>query len=263
VGVVKFDVGPKVPGTFGKGTLGKSGPEVQSGPKVPGTFGLPTTFRAVMGANAEQQVGVSSQDGHPDKFLIVRQPERDRFRSAMGAAIWLRTKFRSIGCLLALVFSLGLAGCTGASFSGSVYRGPGYAFRVPSPPTTWRRIEIDGKALSFVDEANGALIAASGRCKVDGEDVPLKSLVQHLFLQFTERDVISEEVVPFDGREAIHAVVLAKLDGVPKQFDVWILKKDGCVYDIYCITDPADFDEAVAPFREFVHGFATVSADDD
>jgi hypothetical protein len=181
----------------------------------------------------------------------------------MGAAIRLPAKFRSIGWFLILALALGLVGCTGASFNGSVYHGSGYAFRVPQPPASWKRIDVDGKALSFVDEANGALIAASGRCKVDGEDVPLRSLVQHLFLQFTEREVVVEEIVPFDGREALHTIILAKLDGVPKQFDVWVLKKDGCVYDLYCIADPADFNNAVGPFREFVQGFATVRPDDD
>jgi len=155
-----------------------------------------------------------------------------------------------------------LGGCGGPNFTGSVYRGRGYAFRVPTPPASWKRIELEGEALAFEDPANGALIAASGRCKVDGEDVPLRSLVQHLFLQFTDREVVTEEVVPFDGREALHTVVTAKLDGVPRQFDVWVLKKDGCVYDLYCIADPEGFEAAVGPFRAFVKGFATVPADE-
>ncbi|HRI67695.1 MAG TPA: hypothetical protein PK156_25800 [Polyangium sp.] len=211
----------------------------------------------------EQQTDVSSQDGHAAKFLLVVQRERDRFRCAMGAAVRLPAKFRLIGCFLVLAFALFVGGCAGPAFSGSVYRGQGYAFRVPQPPASWKQIDVDGKALSFVDESNGAIVAASGRCKVDGEDVPLRSLVQHLFLQFTEREVISEETVPFDGREALHTVVVAKLDGVPKQFDVWVLKKDGCVYDLYLIVDPAEFNDAVGPFRQFVQGFATVRADDD
>ncbi len=164
-----------------------------------------------------------------------------------------------LGLALAL---LGIGACAAPSFTGSVYRGKGFAFRVPTPPSQWKRIELDGEALAFQDEANDAMIAASGRCKVDGEDVPLRSLVQHLFLHFTEREVQTEEVVPFDGREALHTVVVAKLDGVPRLFDVWVLKKDGCVYDIYCVADPAGFPAAVGPFRAFVKGFATVSADD-
>jgi hypothetical protein len=210
----------------------------------------------------QQQVDVSSQDGHAAKFLVVVQRERDRFRCAMGAAIRLPSKFRSIGRFLILAGALFVGGCAGPSFTGSVYRGSGYAFRVPQPPASWKRIDLDGKALSFVDDTSGAIVAASGRCKIDGEDVPLRSLVQHLFLQFSEREVVSEEIVPFDGREAMHTLVIAKLDGVPKQFDVWVLKKDGCVYDLYFIVDPANFNDGVEPFRQFVHGFATVPADD-
>lgn len=161
---------------------------------------------------------------------------------------------------LALLFPLLVIGCGGPTFQGSVYRGRGYAFRVPSPPAAWKRIEVDD-ALAFEDTQTNAMIAASGRCKVDGEDVPLRSLAQHLFLQFTEREVQVEEVVPFDGREALHTVVTAKLDGVPRQFDVWVLKKDGCVYDLYCIADPARFQDAAGPFRDFVRGFATVPAE--
>ncbi|MBK9260331.1 MAG: hypothetical protein IPM54_10890 [Polyangiaceae bacterium] len=208
------------------------------------------------------QGDVSSQDGHAEQFPAVIKRERDRFRSAMGAAIRNVARFRSIGWLWAFAL-VSAMGCTGASFSGSVYRGQGFAFRVPETPPTWKRIDVDGKALSFVDESSGALVAASGRCKVDGEDVPLRSLVQHLFLQFTEREVVLEETVPFDGREAMHTVVVAKLDGVPKQFDVWVMKKDGCVYDLYYIADPAEFAESVGSFRKFVQGFTTVSADDD
>jgi hypothetical protein len=148
--------------------------------------------------------------------------------------------------------------CAGPTFNGTVYRGKDFAFRVPTPPSSWKRIEAGGDALAFHDEQHDAMIATSGRCKVDGEDVPLRSLVQHLFLQFTEREVVSEEVVPFDGREALHTVVLAKLDGVPRQFDVWILKKDGCVYDLYFFAPPAEFEAAVGPFREYVQGFSTV-----
>jgi hypothetical protein len=179
-----------------------------------------------------------------------------RARGSFGAAMRFG---RRRGATFALVLLLlGLIGCGGPTFEGSVYRGRGFAFRVPPPPASWKRIEVGDDALAFEDTQTSAMIAASGRCKVDGEDVPLRSLTQHLFLQFTERDVQVEEVVPFDGREALHTVVVAKLDGVPRQFDVWVLKKDGCVYDLYCIADPARFQDAAGPFRDFVRGFATV-----
>jgi hypothetical protein len=151
-----------------------------------------------------------------------------------------------------------LGACGGASFDGSTYRGPDYAFRVGSPPERWRRIAISRAALAFRDDAADATIAVNGRCGVDGEDVPLASLTAHLFLSFTEREILEQTVVPFDGREAMHSVLLAKLDGVPKKFDVWILKKDGCVYDLYLISPPAQHARAASDFDRFVRGFATL-----
>lgn len=157
--------------------------------------------------------------------------------------------------------ALGLATGCGSAFDGTVYRGNGFAFRVPPRPASWQLLPAQGTALAFRDDAAGATIAVNGRCGKDAEDVPLPSLTQHLFLMFTEREISQEELVPFDGREALHTVMKAKLDGVPKQFDVWVLKKDGCVYDLYFIAPPERFEAAVPAFRTFVSGFAAVPFD--
>jgi hypothetical protein len=163
-------------------------------------------------------------------------------------------------CLLVTV-ALGGA-CGGPSFDGSVYRGEGFAFRVGAVPAGWTRVQASHAALAFRDEPHDATIALAGRCGLDGEDVPLASLTQHLFLQFTARDILDQQVVPFDQREAMHTVLIAKLDGVVKKFDVWIMKKDGCVYDLYYIGAPDRFDAGVPTFRGFVQSFATVPIDD-
>ncbi|WP_245678396.1 hypothetical protein [Chondromyces crocatus] len=106
-----------------------------------------------------------------------------------------------------------------------------------------------------------ATIAINGRCRGE-DDVPLTALTQHLFLQFTERDILSQEVVPMDGREAMHTVLQAKLDGVPKKFDVWVLKKDGCVYDLLLVAHPAHFERSLDAFGHLVRGFSTLSTHD-
>ncbi len=137
-----------------------------------------------------------------------------------------------------LAVAIALAGCGGPSFDGTVYRGTDVAFRVPPAPASWKRLGVSDAAVAYRDDANGATIALNGRCRNE-EDVPLVSLTNHLFLHFTEREVLKQEVVPFDGREAMHTVMSAKLDGVPKVFDIWVLKKNGCVYDMLLIADPA------------------------
>jgi hypothetical protein len=161
-----------------------------------------------------------------------------------------------------LIFCAGAtASACSSAFDGTIYHGQGFAFRVPPRPETWQRIDAEGANLAFRDSQGGSTIAVSGRCGKDSDDVPLPALTRHLFMQFTERETSLEETVPFDGREALHTVMTAKLDGVPKKFDVWVLKKDGCVYDLYFIAEPERFDAGAGEFRKFVSGFSTVPAD--
>jgi hypothetical protein len=160
------------------------------------------------------------------------------------------------GLLCAVILS---AGCS-VGLQGDTYRGDGFAFRIGALPESWRRVDISHAALAFRDERDGASIVLNGRCGLDGEDVPLEALTQHLFLRFTEREILEQKVVPFDRREAMRTVLTAKLDGVPMKFEVWVLKKDGCVYDLGFMAPPTRFDRGAGEFERFVLTFATVSA---
>ncbi|MFT3773301.1 MAG: hypothetical protein QM820_48600 [Minicystis sp.] len=159
--------------------------------------------------------------------------------------------------LLALVL-LASAGCS-AGLSGDVFQGENFAFRIGPLGEGWKRIPASHTSLAFRDDADGGTIVVNGRCGVDGEDVPLEALTQHLFLRFTEREILEQAVVPFDHREAMRTVIRAKLDGVPMKFAVWVLKKDGCVYDLAYMASPARFDRGAADFDRFARGFSTVN----
>jgi hypothetical protein len=161
-----------------------------------------------------------------------------------------------LGLFLAASALLG-AGCS-TSFDGNTYRNKQVAFRIGPTPPAWQRLPASHAELAFRDPQNEATVAVNARCGSDGDDIPLSALTQHLFMRFTDRNVESERVVPFDGREALHSVVVAKLDGVPFKFDVWVLKKDGCVYDLYYMAPPSRFDRGVGEFGRFVKGFGTV-----
>ena len=162
--------------------------------------------------------------------------------------------------LLALPTSLALLamGCGGGpTFDGRHYRGHGVAFGVGGVPRSWERLPVSEGLLAFRDEAANATVLVNGRCGKDGDDVPLGALTQHLFFQFTERELEEEQVFPMDGRDAQRTVLLAKLDGVPKRFETVVMKKDGCVYDLVLIADPATFTRARASFDALVASFKT------
>lgn len=149
-----------------------------------------------------------------------------------------------------------LLACGGPGFDGHVFRDGNVAFRLQSVPSGWRPLEISDTALAFRDEKNAATVAINGRCGQDAGDVPLKALTQHLFLQFTQREQYSQALLALDGREALRTRMVAKLDGVPKFFDVVVLKKNGCVYDFLQIANASQDPE---PFLRFVRGFSSIS----
>ena len=154
-----------------------------------------------------------------------------------------------------LATALWALACGGPHFNGTSYDDGSLRFRTGPIPGAWHRIEADGTLLAFRDDQASATLALNGRCGMDGDDVPLPSLTQHLFLQFTERQQKSQQELTLDGRAALRTELTGKLDGVPKQFLVYVLKKDGCVYDFWRISDPGSDD--VAAFESFVKGFAT------
>lgn len=105
----------------------------------------------------------------------------------------------------------------------------------------------------------GTVITVSARCRRDGDDVPLEALTQHLFIQFTERQIVSQRKLELDGREALRTELTAKLDGVKRRFRVIVLKKDSCVYDFSEIaTEGKTTAESDRVFDDVVAGFATV-----
>lgn len=154
-----------------------------------------------------------------------------------------------------LFASLLVAACS-TSFDGRTYHGQGFSFSVPAPPARWEMLRVKESALTFDDPQTGAMIAVNGRCDRDGEDVPLRSLTKHLFLQFTSVEVNTEEVVPFDGREAMRSDVSAKLDGVGRHLVVWVMKKDKCVYDLWYIARPEAFGQGIVEFDAWAKGFS-------
>ncbi len=159
---------------------------------------------------------------------------------------------------LALAFSVALCACASSHFDGRVFRNDELAFAVPSPPPAWRPIEVSDALIAYRDDEARATIAINGRCGQDGDDVPLESLTQHLFIYFTEREVVDQQRLPMDDREALRTEMFAKLDGVRHAFVVYVLKKDRCVYDFMFIADPRTAQTGAKRFDRYVEGFRTM-----
>jgi len=162
----------------------------------------------------------------------------------------------------ALLVALALAACGGpqARFESGVYRDGPLAFRLGEVPADWRAVRVEGATLAYRDEPHRASVLVDGRCHQRDDDVPLVALTDHLVMGTTEREITSQETIPFDGREAMHTRLRAKLDGVPRAYDIFVTKKDGCIYDFVYVADPAAGDDGAQAFERFVGSFRTLSS---
>jgi hypothetical protein len=153
------------------------------------------------------------------------------------------------------------AGCaTTGTLETGVYHGDQTTYRIGPVGSDWAPVTVNRQNdLAWHNEARGAVMHVDSDCD-PGLDIPLTALRSHLMIGFTERDVIEEEVVPMDGREALRTHFTAKLDGVPRDILLQILKKDDCVYDFGLITPAGpSFDEALTDFDGVLAGFTTMT----
>jgi hypothetical protein len=185
-------------------------------------------------------------------------------RGQIAVSPWYEVTVMPRGLCLALFvaagFAGGAAGCGGAraGFDGTTYKDGALAFHVPERPSSWRAVGVEGAALAFRDEAHDAMVLVNGHCGEKDDDAPLVALTNHLILGTTERAVSVEETIPMDGREARHTAMVAKLDGVPRSFDIFVMKKDGCVYDLVYVGAPTSTAAGAPEFERFAHGFRTL-----
>lgn len=153
------------------------------------------------------------------------------------------------------------AGCaTTGTLQNGVYRAPEATYEIGPVGPDWERLSVNDKNdLAWHNPDKEAVMHVDSRCD-PSLDIPLTALRAHLMIGFTDRDIISEETVPMDGREALRTQFTAKLDGVARQIVMQTLKKDSCVYDFALITPPGPiFEDALGDFDAFVDGFRTIS----
>jgi len=131
-------------------------------------------------------------------------------------------------------------------------------YRVGALDDTWRLVHQEGTSAGWYSKPIGGVIEANATCRDDAEASPLTSLTQQLLIGYTEVHVESQERVPLDRREALRTRVTAKLDGVPVTLDLYVLKRNGCIFDLSYAAPPGEFARGSDDFQRFVDGFADV-----
>jgi hypothetical protein len=154
---------------------------------------------------------------------------------------------------VALFVALSAASCAReASIRDGVFDKGDVALRFEQIPPEWRTIPISGADLAFRDDRHRGSVLIDVRCGERDGDAPLSVLTEHLIMGTTERSIETQATIPFDGREAMRTTLDAKLDGVPMRYDIYVMKKDGCVYDLVYVAPPEPFVAGEPAFERFV-----------
>ena len=159
--------------------------------------------------------------------------------------------------LAIVVLGTVLAGCGGGgTLSGTEYTDAEAQYRIGELGGGWTRLDVEEQNdLAWSNGDLAAVIQVNASCDPD-LDIPLSSLRNHLLIGFTDREVQDEQLVPLDSREALRTHLVAKLDGVPREMVLTVLKKNGCVYDFALVAPPgAEFQRARADYERLVGGF--------
>lgn len=128
-------------------------------------------------------------------------------------------------------------------------------YRVGPLGPSWQLVHVDVAEVGFYERDVGGVIQANASCRDDAEAVPLRSLTRNLLIGYTDRRVVSEERTTLVHREALHTVVEAQLDGVPMMLDLFVVRRNGCVFDLTYAAPPPTYPLGQPDFARFVGGF--------
>jgi hypothetical protein len=148
-----------------------------------------------------------------------------------------------------------LLACSGLDHGVFVKDHLRYRVAAPTGPG-WRLASMQDNDLAWVSSDDGEMLAMNATC-ADHGDPSLEVLTSHLLLGFTDREQEEQRTETVDGREALRSRYRARLDGVPVDLELLVLKKNGCVHDFTFVAPlglravhRAAFDALVAGFKQ-------------
>ena len=127
-------------------------------------------------------------------------------------------------------------------------------YQLASLPGECTEARARDHSVAFHHRAGGTIVADAS-CG-EGDDVPLDVLTNHLLFGVEDRHELPRIAFQLDGRGALRTRLDGTLDGVRVAFDLVVLKKDGCIFDLYLIAPPDRLLAREPDFDRFVAGFS-------
>lgn len=148
------------------------------------------------------------------------------------------------------IFILSNSACsTTGVLKGNIFEKKNNKYNIGLPGENWTQLRLKGADLAWINKNKNATILVNSQCQ-NFKDTPLSALTVQLLLGLTEQNIISQEKKPWSNREALETVLTAKIDGVLRKFNIFVLKKDGCVYDIVFSASTHSYDLEVDAFNQ-------------
>lgn len=128
-------------------------------------------------------------------------------------------------------------------------------YRFGAPGDGWRPLDQKGTQVAWFNEELDAAILLDSQCESHG-DSTLEQFTDHLRIDFREWEVQSQVPLKMIGREALRTIVVASIDGgVQTKMELYVVKKNGCLFDLEYIAPPASFERGRPAFARVVAGF--------
>ncbi len=128
-----------------------------------------------------------------------------------------------------------------------------FGFGLPGEP--WRAVrKVDGVQVAWVHDGIAGVIDLHAQCDEQG-DSSLEQYTDHLRIDWTAWEVVSQTAERLVDRAALRTVVDAQLDGVPRRNEFVVVKKSGCLFDLQYSARPDGFEAGRAGFARVVAGF--------
>jgi hypothetical protein len=159
------------------------------------------------------------------------------------------------GVVVAALACASLAACDGHLNKEGFFTKGHLSYRVGAlDPEQWQQVKSEGNDLAWIHRHSAHILSVNATCDDHG-DPPLDVLTTHLLFGFTDRTQKSRQTKMIDGRQALVSSYVAKLDGVPVEIALAVLKKNDCVHDFVYIAPvgraaehQADFDRLLSDF---------------
>jgi hypothetical protein len=166
--------------------------------------------------------------------------------------IWALSWWFAAGCLT--LMSLTSCRATVGQVIGQQFISPAYAFAVPLPGDEWQPVADEPSALTLVHTQLAAGITISVTCDQE-HGVPLDILTRHLFFGFKDIEVLQQAPQALNGVPALETVARAHLDGREMQLHSYVVRRDGCIYDMVYFASPQDYSRGAPSFEHMMAGF--------